>query len=118
MFTFSQDDVEFVRYMAENFATLEYKLVEEVLQVVKLLTGVLSTLGMQCMHNLQPEGLAGLLNEPNEPNEPSQTAPSSSQAPSDVEMTDVSTASTQLPQPQAQEQAEGTCVGYTFVPRL
>jgi cohesin loading factor subunit SCC2 len=58
-----QDDVAFARYMAENFAALEYKLVEEVLHVVKLLTAMLSTLGMQCMHSLQPVGLAGLLDE-------------------------------------------------------
>ncbi|KAI0034608.1 hypothetical protein K488DRAFT_83792 [Vararia minispora EC-137] len=60
----TQDDVGFVRYMAENFATMEYKLVEEVLHIVKLLTSVLSTLGMQCMHALQPEGLACLLDAP------------------------------------------------------
>ncbi|KAI0317644.1 hypothetical protein OF83DRAFT_1120276 [Amylostereum chailletii] len=59
----SQDDVEFARYMAENFSAMEYKMAEEVLLVIKTLTGVLSTAGMQCVEQLQPEGLVGLLKE-------------------------------------------------------
>src|ERR1700761_4438402 len=42
-----QDDVDFARYMAENFAAFDYKTQEEVLLVIKSLTTVLSTAGMQ-----------------------------------------------------------------------
>ncbi|KAG2365159.1 hypothetical protein BDR07DRAFT_1607621 [Suillus spraguei] len=43
----SQDDVDFARYMAENFASLDYRTQEEVITVIKYLTSVLSTAGMQ-----------------------------------------------------------------------
>ncbi|KAG9017932.1 Sister chromatid cohesion protein 2 [Tulasnella sp. 427] len=43
----SQSDLDFVRYMAENFSALDYKTQEEVLTVIKHLTSVLSTAGMQ-----------------------------------------------------------------------
>jgi cohesin loading factor subunit SCC2 len=35
--------------MAENFTTLEYQTQEEVLTVIKRLTGILSTTGMQIL---------------------------------------------------------------------
>ncbi|PCH40319.1 hypothetical protein WOLCODRAFT_67627 [Wolfiporia cocos MD-104 SS10] len=53
----SQDDVEFVRYMAENFAAFEYKTQEEVLTVLKYLTAVLSTTGMQLVETFSPSHL-------------------------------------------------------------
>ncbi|KAG8956027.1 Sister chromatid cohesion protein 2 [Tulasnella sp. 424] len=43
----SQTDIDFVRYMAENFSSLDYKTQEEVLTVIRHLTSVLSTAGMQ-----------------------------------------------------------------------
>ena len=52
-----QDDVDFIRYMAENFASFEYKTQEETLTVVKSLTSVLSTIGMQLVEALSPSHL-------------------------------------------------------------
>ncbi|EIW81234.1 hypothetical protein CONPUDRAFT_165445 [Coniophora puteana RWD-64-598 SS2] len=57
----SQDDVEFARYMAENFSALEYKTQEEVLTVIKSLTSVLSTTGMQIVEALSPSNLLAQL---------------------------------------------------------
>jgi cohesin loading factor subunit SCC2 len=53
----NQDDVDFVRYMAENFASLDYKTQEEVMTVIKHLTSVLSTVGMQVIDILSPSHL-------------------------------------------------------------
>jgi cohesin loading factor subunit SCC2 len=55
--TRNQDDVDFVRYMAENFASLDYKTQEEVITVIKHLTSVLSTAGMQVIDILSPSHL-------------------------------------------------------------
>ncbi|KAL6300065.1 hypothetical protein BKA93DRAFT_803226 [Sparassis latifolia] len=60
----TQDDVEFVRYMAENFGTFEYKTQEEVLTVLKYLTAVLSTTGMQLVETLSPSDLLAQLHAP------------------------------------------------------
>lgn len=57
----TQDDVDYTRYMAENFAALEYKTMEEVLTVIKFLTNVLSTSGMQIVEVVAPGGLLSLL---------------------------------------------------------
>ncbi|KAI1793228.1 hypothetical protein LXA43DRAFT_1124268 [Ganoderma leucocontextum] len=57
----SQDDVDFTRYMAENFASFEYKTQEEVLTVAKSLTSVLSTAGMQLVELLSPSHLLAQL---------------------------------------------------------
>ncbi|KAI0064180.1 hypothetical protein BV25DRAFT_1934347 [Artomyces pyxidatus] len=57
----SGDDVDFARYMAENFAAFEYKTQEEVLLVIKSLTNVLSTAGMQCVEALSPAHLLAQL---------------------------------------------------------
>ncbi len=65
----AQDDVDFVRYMAENFAAFDYKTQEEVLLVIKSLTNVLSTAGMQCVEALSPGNLLAQLEA-----RPSQTA--------------------------------------------
>ncbi|KIL61369.1 hypothetical protein M378DRAFT_26115 [Amanita muscaria Koide BX008] len=60
----SQDDVDFMRYMAENFATLEYKTQEEVLTVIKHLTAILSTTGMQILELISPSHLLAQLRSP------------------------------------------------------
>ncbi|KAH9924608.1 uncharacterized protein BXZ73DRAFT_50340 [Epithele typhae] len=60
----TQDDVEFTRYMAENFATFEYKTQEEALTVVKSLTAILSTAGMQLVELLSPSHLLAQLHGP------------------------------------------------------
>ena len=56
-FEASQDDVDFTRYMAENFATFEYKTQEEVFVVIKFLTTALSTTGVQLLEILSPSHL-------------------------------------------------------------
>ncbi|EDR13190.1 uncharacterized protein LACBIDRAFT_292430 [Laccaria bicolor S238N-H82] len=53
----SQDDINFTRYMAENFSAFEYKTQEEVLTVIKYLTTVLSTTGMQLLEIISPSHL-------------------------------------------------------------
>lgn len=60
---FTQDDVDFVRYMAENFASFDYKTQEEVLTVTKALTSVLSTTGMQLVESLSPSHLLSQLHD-------------------------------------------------------
>jgi cohesin loading factor subunit SCC2 len=60
----AQEDVDFARYMAENFAVFDYKTQEEVLLVVKSLTNVLSTAGMQCVEALSPGHLLAQLQAP------------------------------------------------------
>ena len=64
----TQDDIDFARYMVENFATFDYKSQEEVLMVVKNLIAVLSTAGMQLMELLSPSHLLTQLREPVQPN--------------------------------------------------
>ncbi|KZT11764.1 uncharacterized protein LAESUDRAFT_733751 [Laetiporus sulphureus 93-53] len=64
LITSIKDDVAFIRYMAENFAALEYKTQEEVLTVLKYLTAVLSTTGMQLVEMLSPQHLLAQLHEP------------------------------------------------------
>ncbi|KAG2115459.1 hypothetical protein DEU56DRAFT_932992 [Suillus clintonianus] len=59
----SQDDVDFARYMAENFASLDYRTQEEVITVVKHLTSVLSTAGMQVIDLLSPSHLLAQLHD-------------------------------------------------------
>lgn len=65
-----QDDVDFTRYMAENFAAFEYKTQEEVFTVVKYLTTVLSTTGMQLLEMISPSHLLTQLHEPPHPGAP------------------------------------------------
>ncbi|EMD39745.1 hypothetical protein CERSUDRAFT_150412 [Gelatoporia subvermispora B] len=60
----SQDDVDFIKYMVENFATFDYKTQEEVLTVLKYLTAVLSTTGMQLVEVLSPSHLLAQLHAP------------------------------------------------------
>ncbi|KAG8923468.1 Sister chromatid cohesion protein 2 [Tulasnella sp. 408] len=58
-----QTDIDFVRYMAENLSALDYKTQEEVLTVIRHLTLVLSTAGMQVYAvwspQVQPEAQNG-----------------------------------------------------------
>ncbi|KAF4617468.1 hypothetical protein D9613_005695 [Agrocybe pediades] len=68
----SQDDVNYTRYMAENFATFDYKTVEEVLTVIKYLTNVLSTTGMQLLDIISP---SHLLTHLHDNSQPTNTAP-------------------------------------------
>lgn len=57
----AQDDVDFARYMAENFSSFGYKTQEEVFTVIKYLTSVLSTAGMQLVEVLSPSHLLSQL---------------------------------------------------------
>ncbi|RPD54662.1 hypothetical protein L226DRAFT_613702 [Lentinus tigrinus ALCF2SS1-7] len=63
----TQDDVDFTRYMAENFASFEYKTQEELLTVIKSLTAVLSTAGMQLVEILSPSHLLAQLHGTSQP---------------------------------------------------
>lgn len=73
--------------MAENFAAFDYKTQEEVLTIIKYLTGVLSTTGMQLLEIISPNHLLTHLHTPAQ----SQTLTASqSQTKTDVTMSDVS----------------------------
>lgn len=67
--------MEFSRYMAENFAAFDYKTHEEILTVLKLLTSVLSTSGMQLVEIFSPEHLLKQLHEPTQPQQQPVEAP-------------------------------------------
>lgn len=58
--------------MAENFSAFDYKTQEEVFTVIKHLTSVLSTAGMQLVEALSPSNLLAQLHGPKEvvPTEP------------------------------------------------
>ncbi|TDL22099.1 hypothetical protein BD410DRAFT_770589 [Rickenella mellea] len=60
-FKTSQDDVDFIRYMAENVASFDYKTQEETLTVIKYLTSTLSTSGMQLVEQISPSHLLNQL---------------------------------------------------------
>jgi len=64
--TSSQDDLDFTRYMAENFSAFDYKTHEEVFTVIKHLTSVLSTAGMQLVEVFSPFNLLTQLHGPKE----------------------------------------------------
>jgi len=72
----SEDDVNFVRYMAENFASLDYRTQEEVITVIKHLTSILSTAGMQVLDILSPSHLLVQLHETQPPNNTPHQTPS------------------------------------------
>jgi hypothetical protein len=78
LLTTRQDDVDFTRYMAENFATFDYKTQEEVFTVVNYLTTVLSTTGTQLLETLSPSHLLTQLHGR------SQSQPTLSQVPATV----------------------------------
>lgn len=50
--------------MAENFATLEFKTLEEVLTILKYLTSILSTSGMHMVEKVSPSNLLAQLHAP------------------------------------------------------
>lgn len=50
----TQSDIEFICYMAEIIATLDYKTFEEVLTVIRHLTSILSVLGASLMDQICP----------------------------------------------------------------
>ncbi|KAF9267598.1 hypothetical protein L218DRAFT_955463 [Marasmius fiardii PR-910] len=60
----SQEDVDFTRYMAENFSAFDYKTQEEVFTVIKFLTSVLSTTGTHILELLSPSHLLAALRAP------------------------------------------------------
>jgi cohesin loading factor subunit SCC2 len=62
-FATKQDDVAFVRYMAENVSAFEYKTQEEVLTVLKHLIKVLSTTGTQLVEAVAPSNLLAQLHD-------------------------------------------------------
>lgn len=59
--TTTQDDVNFVRYMAENFASFDYRTQEEVLTVLKVLTRELAETGAQLLERIAPGNLLAQL---------------------------------------------------------
>ncbi|KAF7422876.1 Sister chromatid cohesion protein 2 [Pleurotus ostreatus] len=63
----TQDDVDFTRFMAENFASLDYKTQEEVMTVIKTLTAILSTTGTQLLEIISPSHLLSQLKAPADP---------------------------------------------------
>ncbi|KAK0188221.1 hypothetical protein F5146DRAFT_1062556 [Armillaria mellea] len=65
----TQYEVNFVRFMAENFASFDYKTQEEVFIVVKTLTTVLSTNGTQVLEIVSPSHLLSHMKQPSEVSE-------------------------------------------------
>jgi len=59
----TQDEVDFTRYMAENFAAFEYKTQEEVITVIKDLTVVLSVDGTRLLEIISPSHLLSHLRD-------------------------------------------------------
>ena len=59
--------MNYTRYMAENFATFDYKTQEEVFTVIKSLTSVLSTTGMQLLEIISPSHLLTTLHGTSQP---------------------------------------------------
>ena len=56
-----ENDVHFVRYMAENFASFDYKIQEEVLTVIKSLTRELAETGAQLVEQIAPGSMQAQL---------------------------------------------------------
>ncbi|KAI6042629.1 sister chromatid cohesion C-terminus-domain-containing protein [Pisolithus marmoratus] len=82
----TQNDIDFVRYMAENFATLDYKTQEEVLTVIKHLTSILSTSGMQIIDVVSPSHLLAQLHEAQPQSHPDGTTASMPLSTPDVDV--------------------------------
>lgn len=59
----TQHEIHFAKYMADNIASFEYKLQEDVLTVTKHLTSVLSTSGAQLVETVAPAQLLTQLHE-------------------------------------------------------
>lgn len=64
-----ENDIRFVRYMAENFASFDYKIQEEVLTVIKSLTRELAETGAQLVEQIAPGSMLAQLQTPKLPNE-------------------------------------------------
>ncbi|KAH9961425.1 hypothetical protein BGW80DRAFT_1438760 [Lactifluus volemus] len=86
----TQEDIDFARYMAENFSAFDYKTQEEVLLVIKSLTNFLSTAGMQCVEALSPGHLRAQLQAPSAPTAPQPPPPEGNRT--DGYMADATTA--------------------------
>jgi cohesin loading factor subunit SCC2 len=74
--------------MTENFASFEYKTLEEVLTIIRYLTTVLSTTGMQILDLVSPSHLLTSLREPArapEPDDVMTVDPPPASAPAQVE---------------------------------
>jgi len=56
----AQDEVDFIRYMAENVSAFDYKTQEEVLTVIRQLTSILSVVGMALVETIAPTTLSGI----------------------------------------------------------
>lgn len=69
-----QDDVQFVRYMAENFSSFDYRTQEEVMTVVKTLTRELAETGALLVERIAPGNLLAQL-RPSQSQCPSQSLP-------------------------------------------
>ncbi|KAK1217276.1 Sister chromatid cohesion protein 2 [Marasmius sp. AFHP31] len=82
----SQEDVDFARYMAENFSAFDYKTAEEVFTIIRFLTSVLSTAGTHILELLSPSHLLASLREPTAPTAPTAkpTKPESKNSDSEV----------------------------------
>ncbi|KAJ3525731.1 hypothetical protein NMY22_g10453 [Coprinellus aureogranulatus] len=109
-FEASQDDVDFTRYMAENFATFEYKTQEEVFVVIKFLTTALSTTGVQLLEIVSPSHLLSHLHHAPPP--PPSATPSLASIPGDLasvpmDVDPSSQGSSSQPQSQSQSQSYG-----------
>ncbi|KAJ3516976.1 hypothetical protein NLJ89_g794 [Agrocybe chaxingu] len=81
----TQDDINYNRYMAENFAAFDYKTQEEVLTVIKYLTNVLSTTGMQLLEIVSPSHLLSQLHTGSQPSRPSQSEATASSEPATIQ---------------------------------
>lgn len=57
--------------MVENLASLDYRTQEEVMTVIKYLTSVLSTTGMQLVEIISPSHLLAQLRAPGQASQPS-----------------------------------------------
>lgn len=55
--------MDFTRFMTENFAAFEYKTQEEVFTIIKYLTSVLSTVGMELLQIISPSHLLASLHD-------------------------------------------------------
>ena len=95
--------MDYCRYMAENFATFEYKTQEEVLTVIKFLTNILSTTGMQVLEILSPSHLLTHLHGPSRPLPPPQGTLSPHDRQDDNAMDVVSASPEKIDRPEAKQ---------------
>ncbi|KIJ54752.1 hypothetical protein M422DRAFT_775001 [Sphaerobolus stellatus SS14] len=89
----TQEEVDFIRYLAENVSAFDYKTQEEVLTVIRHLTSVLSVVGMALIETVAPTTLGDNLVE--------MAPPPSTPAQPAVPNMDVSSPLSSLPSSQA-----------------